>query len=290
MEMSYIIGMYHKTPGYCPPIITSRVESESRGVMYHMGVRISICTSYLNKVQTAIPDPQHGNKNVKANVTSGSRLTRAGPKWCATHGHGPAIGVPADVTRPQDGTCDKTAQRGNSTAAAHAYAGGHETLYTSGSSWFTFLVGEAFEAMASATISDAFTFREMMMGLVAVRQEHDTSKCECFDPAQLSAIRKEVMDKRHRTIVLDAGDGNKMEVGTALRNKRMQKENSRMQTKMKSRLARLSTVSKVTSAVATPLSTTGFLKQGHIFIVSVCHHCNQEAIWQDVAVQQVAAW
>ena len=44
-----------------------------------------------------------------------------------------------------------------------------------------------------------------------------------------------------------------------------------MQTKMKSRLARWSTVSKVkvTSAVATPLSTTGFLKQGDIFIVSV---------------------
>ena len=114
------------------------------------------------------------------------------------------------------------------------------------------------------------THREMMMGLVTVRQEHDTSKCECFDPAQLSAISKGVMDKRHRTIVLDAGDGNKMEVGTALRNKRMQKENSSMQTKMKSRLARWSTVSKVTSAVATRLSTTGFLKQGDIFMVQ-CH-------------------
>jgi hypothetical protein len=102
-----------------------------------------------------------------------------------------------------------------------------------------------------------------------VRQEHDTSKCETFDPAKLSAVSKEVMDKRHRTILLDAGEGNQMEVGTALRNQRMQKENSSMETKLKSRLARWRAVSKVTSAVATPLSTTGYITQGNVFIVSV---------------------
>lgn len=109
----------------------------------------------------------------------------------------------------------------------------------------------------------------MMLGLVAVRQEHDSSKCETFDIRQLGAISKEEMDKRHRAILLDAGDGNQLEVGSALSNKRMHKENSSMETKMKSRLARWSAVSKITSAVATPLSTNGYVTQGDIFIVSI---------------------
>ena len=149
----------------------------------------------------------------------------------------------------------------------------------------------------------SITHREMMMELVKVRQEHDTSKCETFDPAKLSAVSKEVMGKRHRTILLDAGEGNQMEVGTALRNQRMQKENSSMETKLKSRLARWRAVSKVASAVATPLSTTGYITQCNVFIVSVkiseaptiamalVHTVTeQEATRQDVAVQSAANW
>ena len=107
-----------------------------------------------------------------------------------------------------------------------------------------------------------------MSALLNLRKGHSHSKCHTFDPNNCNAIAAEVMRRRWRAVVLDAGDGRQMEVGTALRNARRQIETAHSETKLNSRIARWKRAGLVKGHPAPPLDTSQHVKVGDVFLMA----------------------